>query len=197
MTRSMKTLALLSTLALVAACKKEEPVGKVRIEKGDGLEVGAFDFLERSGLPLSDKDLKGKVWIGSLIFTTCTGPCPHMCEEMARLQDEFKDAPDFRIVTMTVDPAHDTAEVLKAFAKGYGADPLRWYFLTGRAKDIQQFAIHGLRLAASTEGEVGHSTAFVLVDRAGRIRDYFQETDPDEMTRMREVIREVLAEKTP
>ncbi|HEX5137287.1 MAG TPA: SCO family protein [Planctomycetota bacterium] len=198
MTRTLKASTLVALLfPLLAACEKTEPIGKARIEEGQGLVVGHFDFLERSGKPLSDTDLKGKVWIGALIFTTCNGPCPRMCEEMARLQDDFADAPDFRMVTTTVDPAHDTADVLARFAKGYQAKPDRWYFLTGRPEDIQKFAVEGLRLAASTEGEIGHSPDFVLVDRSGRIRDYFRQADPEEMKRMRTVIRAALAEKTP
>lgn len=196
MSHATKTITALLLPILLCACEDSKPVGKARLEKGENLAVGTFDFLERSGKPLSDKDMTGKVWIAALIFTTCNGPCPQMCAEMARLQDEFADAPDFRIVTTTVDPGHDTAEVLAAFAKSYQADPDRWYFLTGRGEDIQKFAINGLRLAASTE-LVGHSTKFVLVDRDGRIRDYFAQEDPDEMERMRDVIRQILAEKAP
>lgn len=196
MKHTTNALAALLLPFLLGACGSDDPVGKARIEKGEKLEVGPFNFLERAGRPLSDKDLKGKVWIASLIFTTCNNPCPSMCREMAKLQGEFKDSPDFRIVTTTVDPARDTADVLARFAKSYDADPLRWYFLTGRGEDIEKFAIEGLRLAASAE-LVGHSTKFVLVDRDGRIRDYFGQGDPDDMKRMRAVIRQVLAERAP
>jgi protein SCO1/2 len=188
--------ALLAAALLLGACSREEPIGKARVEKGEALEVGAFELLERSGKPLSEKELKGKVWVGALIFTTCTGPCPAICFEMAKLQEDFKDAPDFRLVTTTVNPAHDTADVLAKFAKGYDADPDRWYFLTGKGEDIERFAINGLRLAADTT-KVGHSPDLVLVDRNGRIRDYFHQTDAADMKRLRGVIRGLLAEKAP
>jgi len=196
MTRTTTTALLVATLAL-AACSKQEPIGKARIEKGDGLEVGAFEFLERSGNPFSEKDLKGKVWVGSLIFTRCTTSCIPMCTEMFQLQEDFKDDPDFRIVATTVDPANDTADVLQKFAKSYDADPLRWYFLTGTAEDIRKFAVEGLRIPWNADDPIVHSVDFVLVDRAGRIRDYFRQTQPEQMKRMREVIRDVLAEKAP
>jgi cytochrome oxidase Cu insertion factor (SCO1/SenC/PrrC family) len=189
-------LALLAGL-LLAACSPAEPIGKARIEKGEGLEVGAFDFLERSGRPFSEKDLKGKVWVGSLIFTRCTTSCIPMCAEMYQLQEDFRDEPDFRIVATTVDPAYDTAEVLGKFAKSYDADPDRWYFLTGTAEDIRRFAVEGLRIPWNADDPIVHSVDFVLVDRDGRIRDYFRQTQPDRMQRMREVIREVLGEKAP
>ncbi len=182
---------------LLAACSEGKPIGKSRIEKGEGLEVGAFEFLERSGNPLSDKDLRRKVWVGALIFTRCNTTCIPMCGEMNKLQEEFKGEPDFRIVATTVDPAYDTAEVLDRFGKSYGASPDRWYFLTGRAEDIRRFAVEGLRIPWNADDPVTHSVDFVLVDRDGRIRDYFRLTEPDQMNRMRAVIREVLAEKAP
>jgi protein SCO1/2 len=198
MTRTTKIAALLAPLPLLAlACEKEEPIGKARVEESADVRVGAFDFLERSGKPFSDKDLKGKVWVGALIFTRCTTSCIPMCAEMADLQDDFKDEPDFRIVATTVDPAHDTAEVLDKFGKSYDANPERWYFLTGKIEDIRKFAVEGLRLPWKAEDPITHSIDFVLVDRNGRIRDYFRQTKPDEMKRMRAVIKELLAEKTP
>jgi len=198
MTRNLIALALPALLlALLASCEKEQPIGKSRLEASNDVRVGAFDFLERSGRPLSDKDLKGKVWVGALIFTRCTTSCIPMCGEMSMLQEDFEDEPDFRIVATTVDPAHDTAEVLDKFGKSYDADPERWYFLTGKAEDIRKFAVEGLRLPWKEEDPVTHSIDFVLVDREGRIRDYFRQTKPEEMKRMREVITQLLAEKTP
>lgn len=196
MTRTSHATALLAAL-LLSACSEQKPIGKARIEKGEGLEVGAFDFLERSGKPLSDKDLKGKVWVGALIFTRCNTTCIPMCGEMADLQEEFKDEPDFRIVATTVDPLYDTADVLDKFGKSYGADPERWYFLTGKLEDIRRFAVEGLRIPWNSDDPVTHSVHFVLVDKSGKIRDYFQQTISDEMKRMRAVIKDVLAEKAP
>ncbi len=182
---------------LLAACNEQKPIGKARMEQGEALEVGAFDFLERSGRPLSDKDLRGKVWVGSLIFTRCNTTCGPMCREMEELQGEFKDEPDFRIVATTVDPVYDTAEVLDKFGKSYGADPDRWYFLTGKLEDIRTFAVEGLRIPWNADDPVTHSVDFVLVDRKGHIRDYFRQDDWQKMKRMRDVIRGVLAEKAP
>ena len=197
MTRIMRTALLLGAL-LGTACTEHQPEGKIQIEKGEPLEIGGkFHFLERSGKPLSTEDLKGKVWVGSLIFTRCTTTCIPMCAEMADLQDDFADEPDFRIVATTVDPLYDTAEVLDKFGKSYGADPERWYFLTGKIEDIRKFAVEGLRLPWKEEDALTHSVHFVLVDRDGKIRDYFQQTRPEEMKRMRSVIRDMLAEKAP
>jgi protein SCO1/2 len=194
MTRNFVLAA--ATALFVVACSEQKPIGKARIEQDGAFDVGSFVFLERAGKPLSDKDLRGKVWVGALIFTNCTGICIPMCVEMAKLQDEFKDEPDFRIVATTVDPDRDTREVLAKFAASYSADPDRWYFLTGKKDAIRKFAVEGLRIPWSDEDEVTHSPDFVLVDREGKVRDYFRQLEPDQMRRMRAVIRAVLGEKS-
>lgn len=188
--------ALLLAL-LLPSCSKQEPIEKARMDAASDVRVGAFNFLERAGVPLSDKDLKGKVWIATLIFTRCPTSCVTMCAEMAELQEEFADDPDFRIVATTCDPAYDTADVLDKFARTYDAKPDRWYFLTGRLEDIRKFAVEGLRLPWKADDPVNHSIDFVLVDRDGTIRDYFRQIRPDEMKRMRAVIRDLLAKKAP
>jgi protein SCO1/2 len=188
---------LLVPLLLLAACGEQpEPLG-ARVAKGEGLVVPDFSFLERGGRPYGLKDLKGKVWVAAFIFTRCRTTCIPMCGEMMELQDEFEDEPDFRIVATTVDPAYDTAARLKEFAQGYGADPERWLFLTGKRADIKKFAHEGLKIQWHPQDPLIHSTYFVLVDRDGRIRDYFNQTRREEMERLRKVIRTLLGEKTP
>jgi protein SCO1 len=191
----MTRTALFALLvAFLAACAEDQPIGKARINEGQAVEVGAKVYLQR---PFSVEDLEGKVWVGSLIFTTCTTSCIPMCGEMADLQEEFEQEKDFLIVTATVDPEHDTAEVLSKFGRSYGADPERWLFLRGTKEEIRTFAVEVLRLPWNADEPIVHSVDFVLVDRAGKIRDYFRQTKPDEMRRMRAVIRELLAEKAP
>jgi len=194
----MRAAAVLM-LCLAAACgesKKKGPEG-ARVAKTEAVKVPPFSFLERKGVPVGRDTLKGKVWLASFIFTRCQTTCIPMCGEMMELQDEFEDAPEFRIVTTTVDPANDTREVLERFAKGYGADPERWLFLTGKRKDIKKFAHEGLKIQWHPADPLIHSTYFVLVDREGTIRDYFNQTDKEAMKRMRTTIRSVLAEKAP
>src|SRR6266545_5508197 len=53
--------------------------------------VGEFSLTERSGKTITDKDLRGQVWIGSFVFTRCTGPCPAVTNTMGRLQADLKD----------------------------------------------------------------------------------------------------------
>lgn len=109
--------------------------------------VPDFALVERSGRRVGRADLLGQVWVANFIFTNCTETCPTQSLEIARLQAEFTDARDLRFVSITVDPKHDTPEVLARYAERHGADPERWLFLTGGKRDIYCLA-DGMKLGA-------------------------------------------------
>jgi cytochrome oxidase Cu insertion factor (SCO1/SenC/PrrC family) len=109
-------------------------------------EVPDFAFIERSGQSVTRADLLGKVWIASLIFTRCVEECPLVSSHMARLQDAFTAEPDVRLVSITVDPAYDTPEVLTRYAQSFAAQPQRWLFLTGDKATIYRLVREGFRL---------------------------------------------------
>ena len=135
----------------------------------------------RADDPAVDSELAGKVWIASFIFTRCTGPCPQVTATMVRLQAEFADQPDVRLLTFTVDPGYDTSEVLKKYAERNGADPNRWLFLTGPEAEVYRLENEGFKIGAAKNpdahaapGEaVSHSTLLAVVDRHGVVRGYF------------------------
>ena len=108
----------------------------------------------------------------NFIYTTCPGPCPMMSHQMHGIQASTATTPQVKLVSFTVDPAHDTPPVLAEYAVHFKADPARWYFLTGDPK-----ILNGLDRDSFKLGTVGaamdHSTRFVLVDRKGQIRGYY------------------------
>jgi cytochrome oxidase Cu insertion factor (SCO1/SenC/PrrC family) len=109
-------------------------------------EVPDFALIERSGQSVTRADLLGKVWIASVIFTRCVEECPLVSNHMARLQDVFTAESDVRLVSITVDPAYDTPEVLTRYAQSFAAQPQRWLFLTGDKATIYRLVREGFRL---------------------------------------------------
>ena len=146
--------------------------------------VPDFRLVERSGRPLSLADLRGRPWVADFIFTRCAGACPAMTARMARLRRDVP--PDVQFVSFTVDPAHDTPEVLARYAATFRADE-GWLFVTGPAKDLYALSVAGFKLAAMEvppgeqaaggDGPFLHSSKLVLVDGAGVIRGYYDSTD--------------------
>ena len=108
--------------------------------------VPDFALQERRGAVVRRNDLLGKIWLVAFIFTQCAEECPLMSHRMVRLQEIYRAEPDFRLVSITVDPEHDTPAVLSQYADGFGADPQRWLFLTGEKAAILHLAREGFRL---------------------------------------------------
>ena len=135
-------------------------------------EIPAFRFTTQEGKSLTKEDLIGKVWVADFVFTRCNGPCPVMTSRMAELAKGLAKAKDVRVVSITVDPEHDTPAVLADYASRMDADPSRWIFLTGPKPEIDAFARKGMFqvLAYDDNGMPTHSTRFLVIDRAGRIR---------------------------
>ena len=162
-----------------------------------------FSLTERSGKPVTLDTLKGNVWIVDFIFTSCAGPCPMMTHRMANLQSQLAGDRDIRLLTITVDPKTDTPERLTQYAKQYRAQPEKWYFLTGPRDKIFDLSTKGFKLAAIVDDEtqthadhpILHSTKFVLVDRQGRIRAYYDGNSEDDLARLQTDARHLAAER--
>jgi len=122
-------------------------------------EVPDFALIERSGQSVTRADLLGKVWIASIIFTRCAEECPLVSNHMARLQATFAAEPDVRLVSITVDPAYDTPEVLTHYAQSFAAQPQRWLFLTGDKATIYRLVREGFRLGLMDAQESVRSSA--------------------------------------
>jgi cytochrome oxidase Cu insertion factor (SCO1/SenC/PrrC family) len=141
----------------------------------------------------SSEQLSNKVWVADFIFTTCTGPCPRMTSQMHKLQEETKELEDVSLVSFTVDPARDTPAVLAEYAKRFNYDQERWHFLTGSKEDLTKLSSGAFHLN-DAGGTLEHSTRFVLVDRKGRIRGYYDTTDATALQQLKDDIAQVRKE---
>ena len=159
--------------------------------------VPEFELVERNGEAVTLGDLIGQVWVANLIFTHCGGTCPMMSVQMRSLQSVLPDA--VRFVSITVDPARDTPEVLTEYANVYGADPERWLFLTGARDDIYRLSQEGFspgggrHLRIRNRTDYSPAPAFVLVDQQGRIRNYYDGTTQDSHALIEDDVRTLLA----
>lgn len=167
----------------------------------DGIED--FSLTNCDGKTITKADLLGRPWAVCFVFTKCLGPCPRVTQQMKELQDRLKKS-DVRLVTISVDPARDTPEVLMNYAKLNGADLERWYFLTGDQAAIYGLIHRSFRMPVQEvkgpnrqEGfEVIHSTNVMLVDQHGVVQGKFNAARDEEMVELRRELRS-LAEPMP
>jgi len=169
-------------------------------------QVPDFSLTERSGRRIELADLKGKVWIADFIYTNCPDTCPLQSAQMAELQKDLSGEKEVQLVSISVDPARDTPEALSEYAQRFGADPERWFFLTGEKEVIYRLAWEGFHLAAieippeardHTGASHMHSARFMLMDRQGQIRGYYDSNrDPEALQRLLRDVKALLQEKS-
>ncbi len=149
--------------------------------------VPDFELVNQDAQPFGSRQLAGKIWIADFIFTTCPGPCPIISTRMSELQKPLEKS-DVHLVSFSVDPETDTPPVLRAYADKLRKEPLRWDFLTGARDAIGSISRDGFKLGLADAAEPGtgpvHSTRFVLVDRRGTIRGYYDALAADGVTKL-------------
>ena len=133
-----------------------------------------FELTNQDNVKISNETYKDKVYVLEFFFTTCPSICPKMNLCMLEIENTFFGNPNFGIVSITIDPAHDTPQVLKEHAKLLGVKSSNWHFLTGDKTTIMDLSNKGFNLYAGENAKVSggfeHSGLFALIDKDGNIR---------------------------
>jgi protein SCO1/2 len=158
------------------------------------LALPAFALVDQHGNPFGTDQLEGKIWVAGFIFTSCPSVCPKLTKRMAELQHRSRNLGDaFHLVSFTVDPENDTPEKLLAFSREYRPNYRRWTFATGTLGEIETTVVKGFKIAMGKEEvehgifSVFHGERFVLVDKNGDIRGYYDADDAGLDALMRDV----------
>ena len=156
-----------------------------------------FQFDECMGQKLTLEDLKGKPWVASFVFTRCASTCPMITAAVMRLHDAVKDKnQEVMFVTITVDPAFDTTEIMRTYSETFRPDRDRWKFVTGGQQEIFELVVNGFGLyvkenvgAERMPGfEVAHSNRVVLVNKSGVPVGTFVGTRDEDMVKLRRIL---------
>lgn len=200
----MKPAAFLPFLIglAVTGCKRQEPFEILEPPPVPSLQrlwqVPDFKFTERSGQPVQRADLTGKVWVADFFYTTCPGPCPMLSSRLSAMQGKLGNRADVRLVSISLDPAKDTPDVLKQYAERFKAGA-NWLFLTGDKATTYSLVQTGFKLAIAEERNspepITHSTKLVLIDREGWVRGFYEGVGQDQTEQLIKDIDKLLAEK--
>lgn len=195
----MNKLVFVAVALMLFSCNKTEerlPVlgEKHMVEKEvDGKKVidtvyktiPSFSLVNQYGNVITNKSLDDDIYVADFFFTSCPTICPKMKQEMLRVHKAYIDDEDIKLVSHTLDPRHDTVEVLRDYAEGLGVKGNQWHFLTGEKSKIYDLAEQGYMVSAmvdpSQPGGIIHSGALILVDKKGRIRGVYDGTKGEEV----------------
>ena len=149
-------------------------------------KIAPFAFTNQKGKTITQQDYKGKIYVADFFFTTCQTICPIMTNNMVWLQEQVKNMPDVMLLSHSVTPDIDTVPVLKAYAEEKGAIDGKWNLVTGDKKDVFYIARKSylaVKTSNSTEMyDMVHTENFILVDKKGRIRGFYDGTNLDKET---------------
>lgn len=158
--------------------------------------VRDWTYTDQLGRTYTNEDLLGKTYVIDFFFASCPTICPKVKQQMLRIEQEFADEEDFRLVSITVDPKRDSVGRLFEYAERLGVeDHDRWRFLTGDKLFTYELDADYLSIAEENDAAPGgfdHTGYIVLVDRKGFVRSYGAGTDPEEVTHLMDDVRLLL-----
>lgn len=148
--------------------------------------IADFKFTNQNGKTITQDDYKNKIYVAEFFFTTCPTICPIMTENMVWLQDKIKGIPDVLLLSHSVTPDIDSVPVLKKYALEKGVLDNKWNLVTGNKKDIYYIARKSYLAVETGKPEelydMVHTENFVLIDKKGRIRGFYDGTNLNKPT---------------
>lgn len=155
--------------------------------------VPPFALVDAEGQPFTDEALRGHPTIVDFVFTRCDTICPILSMKMQRIEEKTRDkrGEAIKLLSFTVDPAHDTPARLAAFAAKYRANPLRWKFVTGPVEQVRALVEGPFMNSMAVEGtatsgapNIAHGGYFLLVDGDLKIRGAYDSNDQDRLDQL-------------
>ncbi|MBT8328354.1 MAG: SCO family protein [Desulfofustis sp.] len=146
-----------------------------------------YTFTDQDNSPVDQEMFAEKIYVADFFFTSCPTICPIMKTQMLRVYEKYKDDQRVVLLSHTIDPEHDTVEVLSDYGTRLGIEADRWHLVTGNKEEIYNTArLYGLAAMEDKNAPGGfiHSGSFTLVDRQGRIRGYYRGTEEEAVDRL-------------
>jgi len=159
-------LVLLGTINPISAKESTVQIGSA---------VPNFQLIDQTGQEVSLSEFQGKGVIISFLFTRCPYPdkCPMIgkkLNDLAELSDKIGKGDKLQILAITLDPAHDKPEVLKAYAQGFDKTHENWKFLTGSEDAIARVAGAFGVLYWEENGVIEHNMRTAFIDKSGKLQ---------------------------
>ena len=176
---------LAAGVLLLSACSSDSGLPRLG-------SVPPFRLTDQNGHDFDSSALAGHIWVADFMFTNCPGPCPRMSSQMKHVQIMTSGA-EVRLISFSIDPERDTPETLFNYSRFYDARPGTWYFLTGPKKTIWGLSKDAFKLYVGDNYE--HDTHFVLIDKHGQIRGYYQTLEEHAIDQLLADIHSLLRER--
>ena len=155
-----------------------------------------FKLTDQNGNSVSLKSFDKKIFVVNFFYTACPSVCSLMNKNMNHLAMNTKSKM-VEFVSITVDPQHDSASVLKNYAKIDSGVSVNRLFLTGDTATIYNLARNGFLVNALQTGKSDfiYSDKLILIDQDKRIRGYYSGASTDDTNRLNDEIKVLISEE--
>jgi cytochrome oxidase Cu insertion factor (SCO1/SenC/PrrC family) len=193
-----------------ASLAKDPQPAKMAIEEGPAdsndlrvlFKAPDFKLTDQLGEAYDSRELVGRVWVVNFIFTNCASTCPLQSSRLEELQARIATWPHgnrVRLLSITVDPEHDTPAKMREYAQRYKADPQRWKFLTGTRTELWKLSKDGFKFPVSensldSSNPITHSPRFLLVDAQSQVRGVYDSSQDDDVLQLVQDMQTLLSE---
>lgn len=145
---------------------KKNEIGRQEVQAA----VPEFTLIDQENRPFQFANARGKLILGTFIFTACPDVCPLFTAKLVAIQRilQEKKRNDYLFLSITTDPERDTAAALKAYAMQYNVDFRHWSFLTGSREQLASvWNAFGVNVRKTSGGQIQHTALTTLIDRNG------------------------------
>lgn len=192
---------IISIISCESSSRKLPILGEREFINGDSVyhTIPDFSFVNQDNQTITNKNYEGKIYVADFFFTTCPTICPIMKKQMLRVYEKFKENPKVGILSHSIDPRHDSVQVLKEYAARLGVKSKMWNFVTGEKTKIYEIGEKSYYITAGEDstaaGGIIHSGAFILVDTKRRVRGVYDGTKETDVTKLLKDMDVLLNEK--
>ena len=177
-------VGLVATMLLVVGCQTQPSMDVFG-------STPSFQLTDQTGATFASQSLGGKVTLLDFVYTHCTDACPLLSatfqEAQRKLSSDGLLGSRIMLVSLSVDPVHDTPVVFAEYGQQFKADPTGWKLLTGDFDQVYD-VVTGFKVslrpprpaadAAAPGGtELTHTTRVVLIDPQLQVRAYLEGAD--------------------
>lgn len=177
--------------------------GHVQVIDGDTVfhSVVNFTLTNQFDREVSLDEFGDEIKVVSFFFSRCGTICPIMNQNLARVQETFKNDDEVNFLSITIDPEFDSSAVLLNYASEFSPEFKNWQLLTGEKEYIYNVAIKEFKLpvadysgtdssgALNVDEAFIHSERALLLDKGNFVRGIYDATDVLEIDRLKAEIK--------
>jgi protein SCO1/2 len=152
--------------------------------------VAPFTLVDQDGRRVDEHALDGRVTIAVFFYATCKDLCPRLESKLAQVRAAYPADSRIQLISISVAPQHDSAQVLAAYAAANHISAPAWRLLTGDTAEVARVAHASFFADAPAVRGTGatHGETIWLLDSARRIRGLYNGTMPLDTKRLIEDI---------